>query len=94
MQHVESKDGTGIAYTGGGDGPAVVLVGGGLDDGSENATLIPSLGDSFSVASYARRGRGDSGDTPPHSLQRQQRHARACTAPGAVGAVRWWRRHW
>lgn len=71
MQHVESKDGTAIAYTRGGDGPAVVLVGGGLDDGSENATLVPSLGDSFSVASYARRGRGDSGDTPPYSLQRE-----------------------
>ncbi len=71
MNYVKSKDGTAIAYTRGGDGPAVVLVGGGLDDGSENATLIPTLADSFTVASYARRGRGDSGDTPPYSLERE-----------------------
>ncbi len=71
MQQVQSKDGTAIAYTRGGDGPAVVLIGGALDDGSENATLIPTLADSFTVATYARRGRGNSGDTPPYSLQRE-----------------------
>jgi pimeloyl-ACP methyl ester carboxylesterase len=71
MTHVKSKDGTAIAYIRGGDGPAVVLVGGGLDDGSENATLIPTMADAFTVASYARRGRGDSGDTPPYSLERE-----------------------
>ena len=32
MNKVRSKDGTDIAYTRGGDGPALVLVGGGLDD--------------------------------------------------------------
>lgn len=71
MNQVRSKDGTAIACTGGGDGPAVVLVGGGLDDGSENATLIPALADSFTVVSYARRGRGDSGDTPLYSRDRE-----------------------
>jgi pimeloyl-ACP methyl ester carboxylesterase len=71
MNHVTSKDGTAIAYVRGGDGPAVVLVGGALDDGAENATLIPPLADSFTVASYARRGRGDSGNTPPYSLERE-----------------------
>ena len=71
MQQVQSKDGTAIACIRGGDGPAVVLVGGALDDGSENARLIPTLADSFAVASYARRGRGSSGDTPPYSLQRE-----------------------
>jgi pimeloyl-ACP methyl ester carboxylesterase len=71
MNHVKSKDGTAISYTRSGDGPAVVLVGGGLDDGSENATLIPTLADSFMVANYARRGRGDSGDTSPYSLARE-----------------------
>jgi pimeloyl-ACP methyl ester carboxylesterase len=68
---VTSKDATAIAYVRGGDGPAVVLVGGALDDGSENATLIPTLAETFTVASYARRGRGDSGDTPPYSLDRE-----------------------
>src|SRR5690606_42126515 len=37
MAHVISADGTAIGYDRlGGDGPALVLVGGGLDDGSEN----------------------------------------------------------
>lgn len=71
MNHVQSKDGTAIAYTRDGDGPAVVLVGGSLDDGAENAALIPALADSSTVANYARRGRGGSGDTSPYSLERE-----------------------
>jgi hypothetical protein len=71
VKHVQSQDGTTIAYRQGGDGAPVVLVGGALDDGSENASLIPVLAHSFTVASYARRGRGDSGDTQPYSLQRE-----------------------
>ena len=47
MNTVRSKDGTEIAYTHGGDGAAVVLVGGGLDDGSENAVLVPALAGDF-----------------------------------------------
>jgi hypothetical protein len=39
MRRVTSKDGTSIAYERMGSGPAVILVGGGLDDGSENAPL-------------------------------------------------------
>jgi hypothetical protein len=54
-----------------GTGPAVVLVGGGLDDGSENAPLAAELARTFTVYNYARRGRGDSGDTPPYSLERE-----------------------
>jgi pimeloyl-ACP methyl ester carboxylesterase len=48
-----------------------VLVGGALDDGSENATLIPALAERFTVVNYARRGRDGSGDAPPHSLARE-----------------------
>lgn len=71
MNHVTSKDGTSIAYDSAGAGPAVILVGGGLDDGSENAPLVPELAEHFTVYNYARRGRGDSGDTPPHTPQRE-----------------------
>ncbi len=71
MNRVRSKDGTEIAYTRNGDGPAVVLVGGGLDDGSENAALVPALAGSFTVVNYARRGRGNSGDLPPYALRRE-----------------------
>lgn len=71
MAHVTSKDGTPIAYDRRGDGPAVVLVGGGLDDGSENAPLVPELAVGFTVFNYARRGRGESGDTLPDAVERE-----------------------
>jgi pimeloyl-ACP methyl ester carboxylesterase len=71
MFRVTSKDGTSIAYHRQGDGPAVIMVGGGLDDGSENAPLVPELARRFTVYNYARRGRGDSGDTRPYALERE-----------------------
>ena len=71
MFRVTSKDGTSIAYHRQGDGPAMILVGGGLDDGSENAPLVPELARRFTVYNYARRGRGDSGDTRPYALERE-----------------------
>ena len=67
--HVTSKDGTSIAYDRQGSGPAVILVGGGLDDGSENAPLATELAKHLTVYNYARRGRGDSGDTLPYALE-------------------------
>lgn len=66
-----SADGTRIAYQREGAGPAVVLVGGGLDDGAENAVLMPELADAFTVHNYARRGRGGSGNNQPYSVQRE-----------------------
>ena len=71
MGHVTSRDGTSIAYERVGSGAAVILVGGGLDDGSENAPLAPVLAESFTVYNYARRGRGDSGDTQPYAVERE-----------------------
>src|SRR5688572_32778415 len=71
MNKVRSKDGTEIAYTRDGEGPAVVLVGGGLDDGSENAALVPALAGTFTVINYARRGRGESGNILPYALERE-----------------------
>jgi pimeloyl-ACP methyl ester carboxylesterase len=66
-----SKDGTDIAYERMGSGPAVILVGGGLDDGAENAPLAPELAEQFTVYNYARRGRGESGDTLPYAVARE-----------------------
>lgn len=68
---VISKDGTSIVYERQGTGPALVLVGGGLDDGSENARLVPALAEHFTVYNYARRGRAGSGDTAPYAVQRE-----------------------
>lgn len=66
-----SRDGTRIAYELAGSGPPLVLVGGGLDDGSENAPLVPLLAPHLTVCNYARRGRGASGDTPPYDVRRE-----------------------
>lgn len=71
MDRVTSKDGTSIAYERVGSGPAVILVGGGLDDGSENAPLAPELAEHFTVYNYARRGRGESSDTLPYAVERE-----------------------
>jgi Alpha/beta hydrolase family len=71
MSHVSSKDGTRIAYDRQGSGPALILVGGGLDDGAENAPLATELARSLTVFNYARRGRGESGDTQPYALERE-----------------------
>lgn len=71
MPRVTSRDGTTIAYDRQGAGPPVILVGGGLDDGSENAPLAAELADRFTVYNYARRGRGESGDTQPHAVERE-----------------------
>ncbi|PZF85892.1 alpha/beta hydrolase [Jiangella anatolica] len=73
MPHVTSADGTAIGYDRiGDDGPVVVLVGGGLDDGSENAPLGEHLAAAgLAVVNYRRRGRGDSGDRPPYAVARE-----------------------
>ncbi len=71
MTCVTSKDGTSIAYQRAGTGPVVILVGGGLDDGAENAALVAELARHFTVVNYARRGRGDSGDTHPYAVERE-----------------------
>lgn len=71
MARVMSKDGTPIAYQRVGSGAAVILVGGGLVDRSENAPLVPELAKHFTVLNYDRRGRGESGDTPPYTMDRE-----------------------
>ena len=46
---VTSKDGTPTAYEQTGRGPVVILVTGGLDDGSENAPLAGELARQYTV---------------------------------------------
>jgi pimeloyl-ACP methyl ester carboxylesterase len=71
VDRVTSKDGTSIAYDCAGRGPAVILVSGGLFDRSENVPLATELAARFTVYNYDRRGRGESGDTLPYSVQRE-----------------------
>jgi pimeloyl-ACP methyl ester carboxylesterase len=68
---VTSRDGTRIAFDKWGRGPAIVLVGGALADRSGGTELAQLLATHFTVYSYDRRGRGDSTDTKPYSVQRE-----------------------
>jgi pimeloyl-ACP methyl ester carboxylesterase len=69
--HVTSRDGTRIAYDQWGKGPAVIVVNGALSERSSNAELAQLLAPHFTVYSYDRRGRGDSADSKPYSVQRE-----------------------
>jgi pimeloyl-ACP methyl ester carboxylesterase len=71
MDHVTSKDGTSIGFDRLGSGPVIILVGGAFVDRSENASLATELAKQFTVYNYDRRGRGDSGDTPPYAVERE-----------------------
>ena len=86
MNRVTSKDGTWIAYERQGSGPAVILVTGGLDDGTENAPLASELAEHFTVYNYVRRGRGDSGNTLPYALEREIEDIEALIAEAGVSA--------
>lgn len=71
MKTVSSKDGTRIAYERLGKGPAIIVVGGALSGRSGSSELAQLLAPRFTVYSYDRRGRGDSGDTQPYAVQRE-----------------------
>jgi len=71
VDKVTSKDGTVISYDRLGEGPPVILVCGGSTDRWSNAGLAAILAANFTVFNYDRRGRGESGDTPPYAVARE-----------------------
>ena len=71
MRTVRSADGTPIAFDRAGDGPALIVVAGALQDRSATVALAARLAPRFTVYRYDRRGRGDSGDTGPYSVDRE-----------------------
>jgi len=73
MDTVISNDGTKIAYDKQGDGPALILVDGAMCSRSTGSKpeLTRLLAPHFTVYSYDRRGRGDSGDTSPYAVERE-----------------------
>ncbi len=71
MATVTSRDGTTIVYDVAGDGAPVILVGGALSDRRSAAALAQVLARDLRVVTYDRRGRGDSGDTPPYAVDRE-----------------------
>ncbi|MEU5694863.1 alpha/beta hydrolase [Actinosynnema sp. NPDC020468] len=73
MGQVRSQDGTTIGYTRRGSGPAVVLVDGAMCYRAFGPLekLAQALEDRFTVYTYDRRGRGESGDTAPYARERE-----------------------
>jgi pimeloyl-ACP methyl ester carboxylesterase len=70
---VRSKDGTPIAYESVGSGPAFVLVDGALCHRGmgPSGALAKALAPHFTVFTYDRRGRGESGNTEPYTAERE-----------------------
>jgi pimeloyl-ACP methyl ester carboxylesterase len=75
--YATSADGTRIAYETVGSGPPVVIVGGAFGTRTDTRELAGALSGRFTAAGYDRRGRGDSGDTPPYAPARERDDLRA-----------------
>src|SRR5215212_11943926 len=71
MAQVISKDGTKIVYDKVGKGTPVVLIEGATATRSSFVELANLLAPDFTVYYYDRRGRGDSTDTKPYSLEKE-----------------------
>jgi pimeloyl-ACP methyl ester carboxylesterase len=75
VKKARSADGTLIAYERFGDGPPIILVGGALTSALRSfrpfVDLAQALSSTFTVYTYDRRGRGDSGDTQPYAVDRE-----------------------
>lgn len=71
MEEAISKDGTSIAFDRSGEGPPIVLVGGALSDRSAAMELAAQLAPRLTAIAFDRRGRGDSGDTPPYAIDHE-----------------------
>lgn len=87
-----SRDGTTIAFTKRGSGPPLIIVDGAFcyRENGPATELASRLAQHFTVLTYDRRGRGESGDTAPYATEREiddlQALAReAGTAPFVVG---------
>ena len=89
MSAVRSHDGTTIAYERSGSGAALILVDGALCSRGfgPSSKLTPLLARTFTVYAYDRRGRGQSGDTPPYSPTREVEDLAALIAEAGGSAL-------
>jgi len=73
MAKVISKDGTSIAFEKTGTGPPVIVVDGALCSRAfgPSVKLARLLAQQFTVIIYDRRGRNESGNTQPYSVERE-----------------------
>ncbi len=73
MNITHSQDKTPIAYETTGSGPLLIIVTGALNTHNfgVSSEMVPFLHETFKVLTYDRRGRGQSGDTPPYSIEKE-----------------------
>ncbi|MFD2043741.1 alpha/beta fold hydrolase [Ornithinibacillus salinisoli] len=73
MKTIQSKDGTKIVYDVSGGGPALLFITGATCFRSFDPVLHDAkvFSEQFTVYNYDRRGRGDSGNTLPYSIERE-----------------------
>jgi pimeloyl-ACP methyl ester carboxylesterase len=73
VHRVRSADGTAIAYEVSGDGPPLVIIGGGMNDRAMFTPLATIMSERYTTYNYDRRGRGDSeyGDPTRYTLDRE-----------------------
>ncbi len=88
MSTVLSKDGTAIVFDKLGSGEPVILVDGALCSRSFGPLpkLAPLLAPHFTVFHYDRRGRNESGDTPPYAVERELEDIEALIAQAGGSA--------
>jgi pimeloyl-ACP methyl ester carboxylesterase len=86
-----SKDGTAIVFDRIGGGPPVILVDGALCYRALGASrpLAKLLARHFTVFTYDRRGRGDSGDTAPYTVEREVEDIEALVNEAGGAAFVW-----
>ena len=85
METTRSADGTVIAYDRTGDGPPLIVAVGAFCD---RRSFVPPEGltGRFTVYTYDRRGRGDSGDTQPYSADREVEDLAAVASVAVSGS--------
>jgi pimeloyl-ACP methyl ester carboxylesterase len=86
VETTKSADGTVIAYDRTGEGPALIVALGAFCD---RKSFVPpeSLTSVFTVYTYDRRGRGDSGDTQPYSVEREIEDLAAVASVASVASA-------
>jgi len=86
LKHQTSRDGTRIAYEQSGKGPPLLLIHGSGIDHTYWEPVTAQLERYFTVYAVDRRGRGDSGDKEPYSIQWEFEDA-AAIIDGISGSV-------
>jgi len=89
MEHVTSRDGIPIAFERIGEGMPLVLIHGAGADHTRWKPILPKLAKHFAVYALDRRGRGQSGDVEPYSLEHESEDVVALveSIPGEVNLL-------